>query len=380
MSNQISIIGAGFAALAAAKHLRKLAPGTTLQINLIAPKPEFIYFPSLIWMASGKRTARDITVDLTRFLKRNQINYIPAKVTNLQDAGRTIVTDQGLVQNDGVLIACGGRFIKKLPGIEHVITPCEGIKAAEALRDRLAAMDGGTLAFGFSGNPKEPAAMRGGPIFEFLFGVDQLLRQQNRRDRFKLIFFSPAPKPGIRLGEMAVEKLLSRMKSQGIEIHIGEKLTGFSSNSFSTATKEIKADLTVFMPGMTGNIWFQNSALPLSDGGMIRADATCQVLSDQYQNTYVAGDAGSFPGPLWMPKQAHMAELQAKCAANNLMAELSGQTPKDTFETELICLIDSENKGALVYRKGEKSLMLPPLRLGHWAKRIFEQIHLRQYR
>jgi len=29
----------------------------------------------------------------------------------------------------------------------------------------------------------------------------------------------------------------------------------------------------------------------------------------------VAGDSGSFPGPDWMPKQAHMADLQADSIA-----------------------------------------------------------------
>ena len=34
---------------------------------------------------------------------------------------------------DGLIIGTGGRFIKKLPGIEHAIIPCAGIEAAEKL-------------------------------------------------------------------------------------------------------------------------------------------------------------------------------------------------------------------------------------------------------
>ena len=37
-------------------------------------------------------------------------------------------------------------------------------------------MQGGTIALGFAGNPNEPSAMRGGPMFEFLFGIDAQLR------------------------------------------------------------------------------------------------------------------------------------------------------------------------------------------------------------
>jgi NADH dehydrogenase FAD-containing subunit len=42
------------------------------------------------------------------------------------------------------------------------------------------------------------------------------------------------------------------------------------------------------------------------------------------ERVYVVGDSGSFPGPDWMPKQAHMADLQAAAAAENLLADLQG--------------------------------------------------------
>jgi sulfide:quinone oxidoreductase len=95
-------------------------------------------------------------------------------------------------------------------------------------------------------------------------------------------------------------------------------------------------------------------------------------------NTYVAGDAGSFPGPGWMPKQAHMADLQAEAAAINLVGEISGKAPSEAFRTELVCLIDSMDKGALVYRTEKRQFMLPPLRIGHWAKRAFERQYLKK--
>jgi sulfide:quinone oxidoreductase len=68
--------------------------------------------------------------------------------------------------------ASGGRFIKKLPGIEYAITPCEGLSAVQEMHNRIKTMNGGNIAIGFAGNPKEPSAMRVGPMFEFLFGLD----------------------------------------------------------------------------------------------------------------------------------------------------------------------------------------------------------------
>jgi sulfide:quinone oxidoreductase len=74
---------------------------------------------------------------------------------------------------------------------------------------------------GFAGNPNEPSSMRGGPIFEFLFGLDRQLRREGRRDRFRIVFFTPAERPGNRLGPKAVDKLLGEMKKVGIETHLG---------------------------------------------------------------------------------------------------------------------------------------------------------------
>lgn len=376
MPMKITIIGAGFAALTAIKTLRKRSQ--TVEITLIAPKPEFIYMPSLIWIPSGKRSADDLRIDLKPFFKKHNIDFSAGRAELIEDAGRTVVTENGKIKNDALLIASGGRFIKKLSGIEHVITICEGISAAEKMRDRLKEMKGGTIAIGFGGNPKEPSAMRGGPMFELLFGLDTQLRQEGRRDQFKLVFFNPAPKPGKRLGEKAVKGILGEIKKRDIETHLGHKMKGFESNKVMTEGGEIEADLILFMPGMTGPDFAAPSDLPLSSGGLIQADQYCKVQG--LKQVFVAGDSGSYPGPDWQPKQAHMADLQAVAAMNNLLDEAEGKIASHTFKFELACIIDSLDKGSLIFRNEKRTFLLPSCRLLHLAKRFFEWSYLRGYR
>ncbi|HHO59745.1 MAG TPA: NAD(P)/FAD-dependent oxidoreductase [Thiotrichales bacterium] len=378
---KITVIGAGFAALTAVRQLRK--QDKNVEITLIAPQAELHYLPSLIWIPSGLRKREDIIVPLDNFFRRMRVRFVQARVTGLAENGRVVETDavnetDRAVRNDGLIIASGGRFIKKLPGIEHAITPCEGIAAAEKIRDRIDAMSGGTIAFGFAGNPKEPSAMRGGPMFEFLFGTDTLLRRQGRRNTFNLVFFSPAAEPGNRLGPKAVGKLLAEMKKRNIETRLGHKMKAFESNRVITEGGEFDADLIIFMPGMTGNKWFDHSTLPRSEGGLIKADRHCKV--EGMDGVYVAGDSGSFPGPAWMPKQAHMADLQAVAAAKNLLAELNGETADAVFKIELVCIVDSNDKGMMISRTEQKNFMLPGSALFHWGKRLFEWWYLRQYR
>lgn len=372
----ITILGTGFAALTAIKHVRKKLPDARIQV--IAPTKALVYLPSLIWIPSGLRKADDLRIDLHNFFNRQRVEFVEAKVTSLSESGRIVYTDQGEFENDGLIIASGGRFIKKLPGIEHAITPCEGIPAAEKIRDRLAEMDSGTIAIGFGGNPNEPAAMRGGPMFEFLFGIDTLLRQQKRRDQFKLVFFNPAAEPGKRLGDQFPEKLKKMLDKKGIESKLGHKMSGFEPNLVKTEGEGFHADLILFMPGMTGPAWLDNSSLPKSAGGMIEADEQTQVKG--LERVYVAGDAGSFPGPAWQPKQAHAADIQAKTAAHNLAVDLTNQGEKIKIKHELVCIVDTLSHGMLIRRTESGTLMLPPCRLMHYAKRFFEGWYLRQYR
>ena len=370
---KITVAGAGFAALTGLKALRKQLPDA--ELTLVAPKPEFIYLPSLIWVPYGKRRGEDLRFDIQPLLSDLKVKFVQGSVTGVSADGRVLLTDNGDVENDALLIATGGRFIKKLPGIENAITICEGIAAAEAMGEKINALSSGTVALGFGGNPKEPSAMRGGPMFELLFGLDTWLREQGKRDKFKLVFFSPAPQPGKRLGEKAVKGLLAEMKKRGIDTHLGHKIQSFENNVVKTEGGEITTDLILFMPGMTGPAWVQESPLPLSAGGFIKADCMAQVAGMEL--VYVAGDVGSYPGPDWMPKQAHMADLQAKAAAKNIALNLTGKSATEKFKVELICIVDTLDKGILVYRSESRSVVLPSMTPMHWAKSLFEKLYLR---
>ena len=373
---RIVILGAGFAALTAVRELRKRAPKA--RIALVAPKAEFVYLPSLIWIPSGLRQGSDLVLPLARFIEDHGVEFVAGRVTGLSDDGRTVLTDAGEVHNDALIVASGGRFIKKLPGIEHALTLCEGVASAEAIRDRVDAMQSGRIALGFGGNPNEPSAMRGGPMFELLFGLDTHLRQQGKRDRIELTFFNAAAEPGKRLGEKAVTGLLAEMAKRRIDTHLGHKPLSFSEKGVDTDGGHVNADLILFMPGLTGPAWLAGTSLPKSPGGFIQADGHCRVAG--FERVYVAGDAGSYPGPDWLPKQAHMADLQAKAAVTNLLLELAGRAPTAMPRPELICIVDTLDKGILVYRDGKRSLLFPSLRLFHWAKRWFEGHYLRLFR
>ncbi len=374
--HRIVILGSGFAALTAVRELRRQR--VAADITVVSPHNELVYLPSLIWLPSGMRSAEHLRVPLAGFFERLQVRWHRGTVQRVLDGGRRVATDSSVLDNDHLVIATGGRYLRKLPGIEHAIIPCEGIEAAEAIRDRLAAMSGGTIAIGFATNPQEPGAVRGGPMFEFLFGIDTLLRRQGRRDRFRLVFFNASKEPGQRLGRAAVSRLLARMERRGIETRLGHKMVRFEAGKVVTTGGEFDADLILFMPGLTGPAWLKDSELPGSDGGFVAADETCRVRG--LERVFVAGDAGSYPGPDWMAKQAHQADLQAVAVAKNIAAELRGESATHGFKAELACIVDDLDGGMLVYRSESRSLTLPRIPAFHWLKRRFEGRYLGIYR
>lgn len=371
----ITIVGSGFAACTAVRTLRDR--GYTDTITLVSPEPELFYYPSLIWVGNGKRRESDLRIRLDGFFRQHRVTHIAARATGLDAQTNVLITDQNRVPYDYLIIASGGRYLRKLPGIEHAHITCSGWEATKTWSDRLNEMTGGKLAFGFAGNPNEPSAMRGGPVFEFMFGTDTWLRQQGKRDSFELHFFSPAPRPGARMGEKAVDRLLDEMRKRNIHTHLGSKLKGMEAGKVLTETESIESDLVLFIPGMTGPDWATDSGLALSDGGFFHANEYCRVTGAE--NVYVAGDAGSFPGPDWKPKQAHMADLQAEACAGNILSRLDGGEDCHTFKTELICIVDSLTTGTMVYRDHKRALQLAGKPF-HWAKSLFEWSYLRPYR
>ena len=377
---QITILGSGFGALTAVREIRKRK--LAADITVVSPTNHLTYLPSLIWMPSGIRKAADIDVDLTRFFAREKVTWHQGRVASVRNGGRTVETEAGeVLSNDYLVIATGGRYLKKLPGLaEHAVIPCEGVAMGQRVHDRIAEMAGGTIALGFGTNPKEPQAVRGGPMFEFLFGIDTMLRRQGRRDKFKLVFFNGAERPGQRLGEKSVDRLLGEMRRRDIDVRIGAKPTQMTADKVVTEREEIATDLILFMPGLTGPLWLDNTELPRSEGGFVKADAKCRVVGEGWAGTYVVGDTGSYPGPDWLAKQAHQADLQAEAAVANIADEMAGRAPAHDFKSELVCIVDTVDKGILVYRNEKRSVILPQMRAAHWAKRYFEGHYLRAYR
>jgi len=372
---RITVVGAGFGGLNAVRNIRKA--DRDVGIDLVAPRPEFVFYPGTIWIPTGREDPDSHRVLLDRFLKRINVVYHEASAEGLSDDGRRLETSAGAIDNDGLIIATGVRFLDRPDGLENAFVPCKGIAEMTRLRKRLGALQNGTLAFGFAGNPEEASAIRGGPVFELLFGIETWLRRNGRRDDFRLVFFSPSEKPGRRLGDKAADRLLAEMQKRGIETKLGVAAKRLEADRVVTDAGAFDSDLTVFMPGLSGAAWFDRTGLQRSAGGLLAADEYCRAAGAE--RVYVVGDAGSHAVPDWLPKRGHIAESQANAAARNLLAELAGRDPDKPFRPDLIYIVDMQDKAMLIVRSNKVSIASPALKPLHWLKRAFEWNYKRRF-
>jgi len=372
---RITVIGAGFGGLNAVRNIRKA--DRKVGIDLVAPRPEFVFYPGTIWIPTQREDPDTHRVELDRFFNRMNVVYHEASAEGLSDDGRRLETSAGAIDNDGLIIASGVRFLDRPDGLENAFVPCKGIAEMTRLRKRLTALQSGTLAFGFAGNPDEASALRGGPVFELLFGIETWLRRNGRRDDFRLVFFSSSEKPGRRLGDKAAGRLRAEMQKRGIETKLGVAAKRLEADRVVTDAGAFDSDLTVFMPGLSGGAWFDRTGLQRSAGGLLVADEYCRAAGAE--RVYVVGDAGSHAVPDWLPKRGHIAEAQANAAARNLIAELAGRDPARPFRPDLIYLVDMQDKAMLIVRSKKLTLASPPLKPLHWLKRAFEWNYKRRF-
>ncbi|MDT8437916.1 MAG: FAD-dependent oxidoreductase [Wenzhouxiangellaceae bacterium] len=373
---RVTLIGAGFGALTALTTLRRC--DRDLEIDLIAPKPEFVFYPATIWIPTGQIEPAQVEIPLQPLFQRLRVRFHAARVSAIEADGRSVIADGQRIENDGLIIAAGARYLDTIPGLEHSFGPCGGVAEMQRLGEQLRALDGGRLVFGLAENPDEPGARRAGPLFELLFGIETWLRRCGRCEHFELVLVAESEQPGGKFGPGVVKRLLTRMRARGIGVRLGERTTRVEADRVVTDRGEIGSDLTVFMSGLTGPRWLSETTLPRSPGGLVATDEHCRVTG--LDRVYAVGDIASHPGPDWLPRRGHNADLHAAVAARNLHAELGDKPVSRRIRPEMMAVLDMHDRAMLIARKGGLRITLPTFFGFHWLKRAFSWNYVRKYR
>lgn len=371
---KILILGGGFAGLDAAIHLRK----KNYDVTLVSERDYFYIYPTSIWVPTHASAFDDVCIDLHRLEGVHRFKLIVDSVSAISKENNTVTlsSNETISDYDYLIIGLGAAKMKH-KGIENTLSICgkpeDSLKIRDAL-DALVEKGSGKIAMGFGGNPKDSSAVRGGPAFELLFNVHNMLKKKGVRDNFELTFFAPMAKPGERMGPQALGMMDTFFTKLGIKKHFGKKITGFCEAGVNFEDETLlEADFTMFIPAGNGHDLVINSDVPQNAAGFIKTDDYSNVLNadGSPSNIYAIGDAAALEGHDWRAKQGHMAELMAKNVAYNIDARENG---RDDFKgyaahINIICVMDSGDGAAFVYRDAKRAFMLPIPVIGHWLKR-----------
>ena len=373
---KVLVLGGGFAGVDAAGHLQKMG----YDVTLVSDREYFYIYPTSIWVPTHESEFEDVCVNLKELQKAHGFKLIIDEVAAISKADNRVTLGRGEVISDyDYLIIALGASKMQPKGVEHTLSICgapqQSLEIRDAL-DKLVAKGSGKIAMGFGGNPKDTSAVRGGPGFELLFNVHNMLKRKGIRDNFELTFFAPMAEPGKRMGPQALKMMDVFFSKLNINKHFGKKITHFEADGivFEDGSK-LASDFTMFISAGNGHSVIKNSDLPQNEAGFIKTDDTSCVLNDDgsMSNIYAIGDVAALEGYEWRAKQGHIAEVMAKNAAHNIKQRDNGGSDFKGYNEHLniLCVMDSGDGAAFVYRDEKRAFMLPMPFIGHWMKKAW---------
>ncbi|MBN2897069.1 MAG: FAD-dependent oxidoreductase [Campylobacterales bacterium] len=383
---KVLVLGGGFAGIEAAIYLRK----ASFDVTVVSDRDYFYIYPTSIWIPTNEAEFSDVCVELEALRQAHGFHLIIDRITAIRAKNNEVDLERmGTYRDYDYLVIALGAGKMKHPGIEHTLSICGVPEHSLEIRDRLNALiakGSGSIAMGFGGNPNDSSAVRGGPGFELIFNVHNHLKKLGIRDRFELTFFAPMKEPGARMGPRALKMMDLFFRRLNIKAHFGKKISAFEADGirFEDDSK-LLSDLTMFIPAGDGHPIVKTSDLPLNKAGFIHINDHCEVdyehadhffedidgIIKQHSNVFAVGDVASMDGPDWRAKQGHVAEVMARATAFNIEARESNKIEREGYQEHIniLCVMDSGDGAAFVYRDEHRAFMLPMPIVGHWLKK-----------
>ena len=366
---KVLVLGGGFAGIESAIFLRKEG----FDITLISDRDYFYIYPTSIWIPTGESTFEEVCVNLQEIANTHGFSLVIDSVTEIRAKENVVKTKQSIFDKWDYLVIAIGSGKMKHEGSQHFLSICGAPQESLKIKERIDALirkGSGKIAIGFGGNPKDASSVRGGPAFEVIFNLHNHLKKLGIRDNFELTFFAPMEKPGQRMGEKALQMMDSLFSRLNIHKHFGKKIKRFEEDGivFEDESK-LQSDFTMFIPAGDGHTVFAKSDLPLNEAGFIKINDYCEV--EGFENIYAAGDSVALEGPQWRAKQGHIAEVMGRNIAHNIRVKENGNADKKGYQAHIniLCVMDSGDGAAFVFRNDKGGKMIPLPVIGHWLKK-----------
>jgi sulfide:quinone oxidoreductase len=384
--HHIVILGGGTGGTLAANRLDRADRKGELKITVVDQDDRHVYQPGLLFVPFGLARPEDLVRSRGRQF-RKRIDFVQRAIDHVALKEQTVVLEGGQSLPYDVLVIASGAILDfdETPGMtgpgwkEKVFTFYD-LDGARALRDALAAFDGGRLVVNIVDMPiKCPVA----PL-EFCFLADWHFRERGIRDRIQLTLATPLD--GAFTKPVAAQHLGGMFRERDIplvtEFNTGE-IDGAGGRLVGYDGREVPFDLAVVIPVHSGARYVGRSP-GLGDGlDFVPADArTLQARAAP--NIFVIGDAADVP----TSKAGSVTHFEGETLVENITRFLVGEPLVEGFDGHANCFIETGHHKALlidfnydhepVPGRFPGRLGLPLLeesRLNHLAKLLFQSVY-----
>ena len=386
MIQQVVILGGGTAGTLTANRLQRDIGGQAA-ITVVDRDNDHWYQPGLLFVPFGRpRPGKKIVRPRARQL-RPGIGYHQSPAEHVDVAGRRVHLENGTVlPYDVLVIATGAALLPgETDGLAEAMAQGKAFTfyepaGAAALRDALAAFDGGRIAVNVVDMPiKCPVA----PI-EFSLLADWYFRRRGIRDRVELTLVTPLD--GAFTRPVASRELGGLLEAKGIglvtEFNTGE-VDADGRRLVSFDGREVGFDLAVVVP-VHGGQGYVGRSPGLGDAlGFVPADERT-LQSKASPDIFVIGDAAD----LVASKAGSVAHFEGEVLVRNIRSFLAGKPLAESYDGHANCFIESGFGKALLIDfnydteplggrfPGRAGLpLLKESRLNHLGKLAFQQFY-----
>lgn len=354
----VLILGGGWGGLTAAHHLREFL-GPHHRIVVVERQDSFSLGVSNLWLMTGERDSPDQIRRPMGTLRRDGIEWLHAEVQEFDPENRTLVTAEGRMAGDYVVIALGAELAPNtVPGFADAAHNLYETSGAVDLQHALGTFEGGRIVVLVAGAPfRCPAAP-----YEAAMLIDSLSRERGVRDNSEISLYTPEAHPMAVAGPAVGEALESMLAERGIGYFAEHSVSRVDSESNTLVFGEttVLYDLLVGIPPHRAPAPIRRAGL-VDDSGYIPVHPqTLEILSEvdtletQYPNVFAIGDVAAIRllNSMLLPKAGVFAEGEAQVVAARIAADIAGEPVPRGFDGAGFCYVEVGN-GLAAYGSGD---------------------------
>lgn len=376
----VLILGAGIGGIVLATRLRKLLPRAH-RIALVDREADHVFAPSLLWLMTGDRTAKQITRPLSALAGRG-IEVIRGTVERIDPGARTAWIDGRAFTAEHLVIALGATLApERIPGLAEAGHNFYSLAGAEALRDARLAVQRGRIVVLISGLPfKCPAAPN-----EAAMLLEYDCHERGVRAEVQVDLYTPELGPMPVAGQAVSRALRQLIEARGIGYHPEHAVSAVDPAErrirFANGA-QTDFSLLAYVPPHAAPKVVQDAGL-CGESGWVLVDR--ETLQTRFSGVYALGDVTgitltSIGKPL--PKAGVLAHNEAEVLAHNIGREITGRGAARRFAGEGSCFIEigrgraGFGSGNFYAEAGPQIRLRSPCAWLHWGKTAYEKYWL----